>query len=161
MLTARGPVLIDWRNATEGPPDLDIAVSAVILAEVGVDPSHELTLPARSLLASFLDYASGDPVRLLDRAVAMRRANGGAWSILKNTTGGTVTTLASGSRAALGTNSWHHLALALQGTTLTAKVDGTTVGSASDGSYAAGPAGRAPRAGWVSRPARCAPSTTR
>jgi len=42
ILSQRGPVVIDWRNATEGPPDLDLALSALILAEVAVDEEHDL-----------------------------------------------------------------------------------------------------------------------
>jgi streptomycin 6-kinase len=40
VLTARGPVLIDWTNATDGPPDLDVAQTAVILAQAAVEPEH-------------------------------------------------------------------------------------------------------------------------
>jgi len=65
----------------------------------------------------------------------------GAWSIVRNTTGHVLTTLASGTVAALGTGSWHHLALTVNGTTLTAAVDGTTVGSATDGTYGTGMVG--------------------
>jgi ricin-type beta-trefoil lectin protein/glycosyl hydrolase family 59 (putative galactocerebrosidase) len=80
-------------------------------------------------------------------AYYLRVTDGGAWSILKNTTGGTLSTVASGTRSALGTNSWHRIALTLQDTTLTAVVDGVTLGSATDASYLAGPAGLAVGAG--------------
>ncbi|MET8042914.1 phosphotransferase [Micromonospora sp. NPDC005215] len=59
MLTSRGPVLIDWRNATEGPADLDVALSAVILAQVAVDREHPLAPPAATLLDAFLDRVGG------------------------------------------------------------------------------------------------------
>ena len=36
VLTAGGPVVIDWSNATGGPSTLDIAMSALIIAEVAV-----------------------------------------------------------------------------------------------------------------------------
>ncbi|MBM9503513.1 ricin-type beta-trefoil lectin domain protein [Streptomyces sp. KK5PA1] len=62
----------------------------------------------------------------------------GAWSIVRNNTAHALTTLASGSTAALGTGTWHHLALTLNGHTLTAAIDGTTVGSATDGTYGTG-----------------------
>jgi hypothetical protein len=74
-------------------------------------------------------------------AYYLQVSNAGAWSILKNTTGGTLSTLNSGTVSALGTNTWHTLALTFQGSTITAKIDGTTVGSASDSSYAAGQVG--------------------
>ncbi|MBG0562607.1 phosphotransferase [Actinoplanes aureus] len=73
MLTARGPVVIDWRNGTEGPPDLDLAISALILAEVAVDRTHALAQPAGALLAEFLPLAGGDPLSILDRALDVRR----------------------------------------------------------------------------------------
>ncbi len=75
MLTVRGPVVIDWGNATEGPPDLDLAVSALILAEVAADAAHPLSGAAQILMTGFLGHAGGDPLRMLDRAVAMRSAN--------------------------------------------------------------------------------------
>jgi O-glycosyl hydrolase len=68
-------------------------------------------------------------------------SNTGAWSIVKNTTGATLTTLAGGTTTALGTGSWHHLALSFQGSTITAALDGTTLGSATDGSYPDGQVG--------------------
>ncbi len=75
IVTTRGPVVIDWRNATEGPPDLDVALSALILAEVAVDETHEMAAGADLLLTAFLDHASGDPLRMLDRAVQIRRTD--------------------------------------------------------------------------------------
>ncbi|MFJ1595740.1 phosphotransferase [Streptomyces sp. NPDC088261] len=36
MLTPDGPVVIDWSNTEEGPPGLDLAMSALILAQVAV-----------------------------------------------------------------------------------------------------------------------------
>lgn len=75
IMTPAGPVLIDWRNADEGPPDLDVALSALILAEVAVDPDFEYAEPVGAVLAGFVPAAGGDPLRMLDRAVAMRRAN--------------------------------------------------------------------------------------
>ncbi|MEC3992179.1 ricin-type beta-trefoil lectin domain protein [Actinacidiphila sp. DG2A-62] len=65
----------------------------------------------------------------------------GAWSIVRNNTSHTLTTLASGHVTALGTGTWHHLALTVDGSTLTAAIDGVTVGSASDSTYSAGLAG--------------------
>jgi hypothetical protein len=64
----------------------------------------------------------------------------GAWSIVKSNETNQ-TTLASGTTTALGTGAWHHFEFAMQGSTLTASVDGKTVGNATDTTYAAGPAG--------------------
>ena len=73
MLTSRGPVVIDWRNAAEGPADLDVALSAVILAQVAVDEAHPLAWPAATLLGAFLDRVGGSPLTALDHAVELRR----------------------------------------------------------------------------------------
>lgn len=73
ILTSRGPVLIDWRNATEGLPDLDLAVTALIAAEVAVGPHVPgIAAAAGELLTAFLGRAGGDPLSQLDRAVALR-----------------------------------------------------------------------------------------
>jgi hypothetical protein len=65
----------------------------------------------------------------------------GTWNIYKNNNGGSPTSLVSGSVGALGTNSWHTLALKLQGATLTATINGQQVGTTTDASYTFGPAG--------------------
>jgi aminoglycoside phosphotransferase (APT) family kinase protein len=76
ILSTRGPVLIDWRNATEGPPDLDVALTALIIAEVTPGSYEPGFVPvARELLAAFLDRAGGDPLSQLDRALARRAAD--------------------------------------------------------------------------------------
>jgi aminoglycoside phosphotransferase (APT) family kinase protein len=77
LLGSAGPVLIDWRNTREGPPDVDVAMSAVILAQVAVDQRHPWAGPAHALLAAFLRQVGGSPVRVLDRAVAIRTADPG------------------------------------------------------------------------------------
>ena len=72
LLGPDGPVLIDWRNSAEGPPDLDTAMSALILAQVGVGENPGLAGIARALLPVFLHTVDGAPLAQLDRAVAMR-----------------------------------------------------------------------------------------
>ncbi|SEP00850.1 ricin-type beta-trefoil lectin domain protein [Actinacidiphila rubida] len=74
-------------------------------------------------------------------AYVLQVSDTGAWSIVRNNTSHTLTTLASGTVAALGTGSWHHVALTVNGATLTAAVDGTTVGTANDGTYSTGMVG--------------------
>jgi O-glycosyl hydrolase len=76
-------------------------------------------------------------------AYHLRVSDTGAWSILSSNTGGTVSTLAHGTTAALGTNRWHSLSLAFSGSTITASIDGATVGSANDYTYAGGQVGYA------------------
>jgi aminoglycoside phosphotransferase (APT) family kinase protein len=68
ILDPRGPVVIDWRNTCEGAPDLDAAMSALILAQVAVVDGL-----ARAVLTAFLDSVDG--VRRLDEALAIRRAD--------------------------------------------------------------------------------------
>jgi hypothetical protein len=74
-------------------------------------------------------------------AYHLRVSDTGAWSILKSDSSWKFTTLKSGTTGALGTNRWHSVALTMQGTTLTAKVDGTVLGSVTDSTYAHGRAG--------------------
>jgi hypothetical protein len=66
-------VVIDWSNATEGDPDLDLAVSALIMAEVAVGGA-DIAAFAGVALAAFLDQV-GVTDAALERAVAMRSAN--------------------------------------------------------------------------------------
>ncbi|MBS2966470.1 ricin-type beta-trefoil lectin domain protein [Actinocrinis puniceicyclus] len=78
-------------------------------------------------------------------AYHFRVSDSGAWSILNSNTGNNTnfTTLASGNVAALGTGRWHTLALTFSGSTITASIDGTQVGSANNSSWGAGQAGYA------------------
>jgi O-glycosyl hydrolase len=77
----------------------------------------------------------------------------GAWSILRNAAAnGKFVTLAQGNVAALGLNRWHRIALTLNGSRLSAAIDGTRVGSTNDSTYTAGPAGLsvgAPTSSWL------------
>jgi len=67
----------------------------------------------------------------------------GSWSILRGNSNGSSTTLVSGTVAALGTGRWHHLSLSFSGTAITAAIDGTTVGTATDSTWRSGQAGYA------------------
>jgi tRNA A-37 threonylcarbamoyl transferase component Bud32 len=80
MLASRGPVVIDWRNAGDGPADLDVALSAVILAQVALDDDNSEGPAAvvREFLAHFLAHVTDDPLRLLDEAVARRDVDANA-----------------------------------------------------------------------------------
>jgi aminoglycoside phosphotransferase (APT) family kinase protein len=76
LLTARGPVVIDWRNGRDGPADLDTALCALILAQVAVGSIEtEIRDGLGEMLDLFLAAAPGDPLSRLDRAVEIRRAN--------------------------------------------------------------------------------------
>ncbi|MEN3306879.1 MAG: hypothetical protein V7603_3081 [Micromonosporaceae bacterium] len=74
-------------------------------------------------------------------AYYLRVANTGAWSILRNDTNNAMTTLASGTVAALGTNAWHRIGLTFAGTTVSAVIDGTTVRSLTDATWSIGQVG--------------------
>jgi aminoglycoside phosphotransferase (APT) family kinase protein len=73
--TADGPVVIDWRNAEEGPPEFDIAMTAIIFAQVAVDPAWATLSPLlREALAVYLTN-SIDPTPGLDAALESRSRN--------------------------------------------------------------------------------------
>ncbi|MDM8085932.1 aminoglycoside phosphotransferase family protein [Cellulomonas cellasea] len=67
-----GPALVDWANATLGPAGLDVAMTAVIVAEVAVDAGGAYSRAARALLVSFLSAAGVDPRPHLDLAAQHR-----------------------------------------------------------------------------------------
>jgi hypothetical protein len=71
----------------------------------------------------------------------LQLSNTGAWSIVRNNTSDSLSTLASGTVAAPGTGTWHHLALTFNGHTITAAIDGVTVGTATDSTYSSGMVG--------------------
>jgi tRNA A-37 threonylcarbamoyl transferase component Bud32 len=76
ILSTRGPVLIDWRNASEGAPDLDVALTALILAEVAAGSHAPAFAPAaREVLAAFRRHAGDDLFSQLDQALAFRSAD--------------------------------------------------------------------------------------
>jgi hypothetical protein len=74
-------------------------------------------------------------------AYQLRISNTGAWSIAKHTTDNSTTTLTSGTRTALGLNTWHTITLGFSGSQITATLDGTTLGTVNDGSYGSGQVG--------------------
>jgi aminoglycoside phosphotransferase (APT) family kinase protein len=75
ILTPEGPVVIDWRDAEEGPAEFDIAMTAIIFAQVALDPSFAaLSSLLREALATYL-ADSIDPTPGLDAALACRGRN--------------------------------------------------------------------------------------
>jgi O-glycosyl hydrolase len=74
-------------------------------------------------------------------AYQLRISNTGAWSIAKHGIDNSTTTLASGTRAALGLNSWHTVTLGFTGTQITATADGATLATVNDNSFGTGQAG--------------------
>ncbi|MFG3350293.1 phosphotransferase [Streptomyces sp. NPDC048018] len=74
FLTPDGPVVIDWATAHEGPPGLDTAMAALILAQAA------LTMPAaaelaRTALPALVRQLGGTDGMLLPEARARRAAN--------------------------------------------------------------------------------------
>jgi O-glycosyl hydrolase len=82
--------------------------------------------------------STGNPAGL--NAYRFRVTDTGTWSILRQN-GSTTTTLSTGRVAALGTGRWHSLTLTFAGSTITAGIDGTTAGTASDGTWGNGQVG--------------------
>ena len=74
-------------------------------------------------------------------AYQLRISNTGAWSIAKDTSAGTLSTLLSGTHAALALNSWHTVSLGFSGDRITATLDGTALGATNDSSYTTGQVG--------------------
>ncbi len=66
----------------------------------------------------------------------------GAWALYRNSVSSpTRTVLASGHGPALSPGTWHTLSLSMNGSSITASIDGNLVGSATDSSFSAGLAG--------------------
>ncbi|MFI5733717.1 phosphotransferase [Kribbella sp. NPDC051587] len=75
IATDAGPVVIDWRNAEEGTAEFDIAMTAVIFAQVALDPEWaELSPLLREALATYLAN-SIDPTPGLPAALDARGNN--------------------------------------------------------------------------------------
>ncbi|MGY3680802.1 phosphotransferase [Streptomyces sp. TE33382] len=58
ILTEGGPVVIDWSNTAEGPPGLDRAMSALILAQASLAPPSPTSPPSPASAASAAPPAS-------------------------------------------------------------------------------------------------------
>jgi len=71
-------------------------------------------------------------------AYDLRVSDTGAWSILKSSAQDKKAVLTSGTIAALGVNTWHHIGLVCQGPNLTAEIDGKAVETISDPDYKQG-----------------------
>ncbi|PWK48766.1 phosphotransferase family protein [Actinoplanes xinjiangensis] len=75
MLTSRGPVVIDWHNAAQGRPAVDVCLTAVIMAQVAASPAHPHAVAAAAFLTAFLNRTGGEPLDGLDEALEIRRAD--------------------------------------------------------------------------------------
>ncbi len=75
LLSLRGPVVIDWHNTEDGDPEVDIGMTALILAQVVVAPGDRPGKLVRALLEEFLTHVGRDLGRVLDEVVARRAAD--------------------------------------------------------------------------------------
>lgn len=91
LMSDRGPVVIDWSNARRGPAGLDVAMTALILAQIvtfpeivtgepglaAAMPDGGAALPERlvAFLEAFLGGTRTTPAADLDDAAALRRAD--------------------------------------------------------------------------------------
>ena len=74
-------------------------------------------------------------------AYQLRISDTGGWSIARNSSSGSLTTLTSGSHAALGLNTWHTITLGFSANQITATLDGATLGTVTDTAFTTGQAG--------------------
>jgi len=72
LTESHGPALVDWANARTGSAELDVSLTALIVAEVAVDAGGVYSQAARALLAAFLQATDVDPLAALDDAAALR-----------------------------------------------------------------------------------------
>ncbi|WP_432979395.1 phosphotransferase [Dactylosporangium sp. CA-233914] len=68
VMTEGGPVVIDWRNSTEGPPELDVAMTALMIATVAVLPGHPFAEQAEPFLDTLLRCTRDNPLSQLEAA---------------------------------------------------------------------------------------------
>ena len=74
ILTPDGPVVIDWRNATEGSPALDLAMTALILAQASLSGDPITAESAAEGMYAFRERVGRQLLAGLPEAVA-RRSN--------------------------------------------------------------------------------------
>jgi aminoglycoside phosphotransferase (APT) family kinase protein len=72
-----GPAVVDWVSARGGSAALDVAMTALILAEVTADAGGEYSEAARALLVAFLANVAVDPRPALDEASRFRTRDPG------------------------------------------------------------------------------------
>ncbi|MFF5219315.1 phosphotransferase [Micromonospora sp. NPDC000442] len=75
ILDPGGPVLLDWRNVRHGPPGLDVAMTALILAQAAVDPEQPMAAAADEMQRAYRHALRDHAVPLVTEALAIRRAN--------------------------------------------------------------------------------------
>ncbi|MEN0129090.1 MAG: phosphotransferase [Brevundimonas sp.] len=72
LTEAHGPAVVDWCDSRIGRAEVDVALSALIVAEVAADAGGLYSHAARATLAAFLAAVDVDVVAGLDEAAAVR-----------------------------------------------------------------------------------------
>ncbi|MFB7617476.1 ricin-type beta-trefoil lectin domain protein [Kitasatospora sp. NPDC056181] len=130
---------IRWTDESNNQPYTIVGDSSWVNYTVGADTLFEQ--PGSTEVLGRVNQQGRNNGGL--NAYHLRLSDTGAWAIQKSDLKWNLTTLASGTVTAPGLNTWHHLALTMQGSTLTAAIDGQSVGSATDHAFTSGMAGLA------------------
>ncbi|MBB2923169.1 phosphotransferase [Cellulomonas cellasea] len=72
LTESHGPAVVDWAAARLGSAALDVATTALLLAEVAADEGGDYSHAAQVLLVAFLAAVDADPLPALDEAVRLR-----------------------------------------------------------------------------------------
>jgi aminoglycoside phosphotransferase (APT) family kinase protein len=77
MLTSRGPVVIDWTNASAGEPGADVAMAFLIMASSEIDSVPMIMRPGirsvrAAVISSFLAAVQDDPGPLMSAVARLR-----------------------------------------------------------------------------------------
>ncbi|WP_258725676.1 phosphotransferase [Cellulomonas sp. NS3] len=72
LTESHGPAVVDWSAAGLGSASLDVATTALLLAEVAADEGGDYSNAAQVLLVAFLAAVDHDPLPALDEAVRLR-----------------------------------------------------------------------------------------
>jgi O-glycosyl hydrolase len=127
---------IEWPLGSSSPPVTVAGDPAWSNYQVSVDAlleqSGSLDLIGRSNGVS--QFGGGSP------GYHLRITSAGRWSLFRQDDNARDTVLASGSRA-IGVNTWHTLALNLNGANIQATIDGTAVASVTDSQWRSGHVG--------------------
>jgi hypothetical protein len=126
-----------WPYTTGGSNSWrDYQVSADVMNKV----PGSVGIAGRMQNAGVQAHSGEDPTHVNGYWLSL--SNTGAWTIKKTDFNSGVATLASGTVASAGgLGTWHRLALTLDGSRITAAVDGTTVGAVTDTAYGSGKVG--------------------
>ncbi|MBV9711363.1 MAG: hypothetical protein JO011_10690, partial [Ktedonobacteraceae bacterium] len=103
--------------------------------------NYQVSMDARLEQAGYVDLIGGMNKQSNSHVDGyhLRFTNGGSWTLFKESSSGTITTLASGT-SSFGLNTWHHLALTVKGRAIQAQLDTNVLATVNDSSYLVGQA---------------------